>query len=124
MQRPYIRPCAYSILILLLSSITIAVLFLLMLLFHYCLCYKTVATDNVSRASLFKGAADLTYHLLKVVNILAIPYTCVESINLGFTSLEDCCDPLYLWVIKTIFLSPLPGSIALFVSPPECDIVR
>jgi hypothetical protein len=28
---------------------------------------------------------------------------CVESINLGFTSLEDCCDPLYLWVIKTIF---------------------
>jgi hypothetical protein len=27
---------------------------------------------------------------------------CVQSINLGFTSLEECCDPLYLWVISVL----------------------
>ena len=68
MQRPYIRPYAYNILIMLSTSITIAVSILLLLLFHYCLCYKTVATDNLSRASLYTGAVDLTNHLLNLMN--------------------------------------------------------
>ena len=27
---------------------------------------------------------------------------CVEPINLGYTTLEDYCDPLYLWVIRVL----------------------
>jgi hypothetical protein len=59
--------------------------------------YKTVATNKPLRASLFPGAAELTTHLLRLINILWLPLC---RINLGFTSLEDCCDPLYLWVIS------------------------
>jgi hypothetical protein len=51
---------------------------LLLLLFYYYHHYKTVATDKPLRASLFPGA------------------------DLGFISLEDCCDPLYLWVINPL----------------------
>src|SRR4051794_32881474 len=103
MQRPFIHPYAYSILILLFTTITAtAVFILLLLLLYYCHCYKIVATDKLLRASLFPGAADLTNQTSKLIFILCPP--CVESINLGFTSLEDCCDTLYLWVINaTIF---------------------
>jgi hypothetical protein len=87
----------YFILLFTIATIT-AIILLLLLLFHYYHHYKTVATDKPLRASLFLGAAELTTHLLRLINILGSP--CVESINLGFTSLEDCCDPLYLWVIS------------------------
>ena len=98
MQRPFIHPYAYSILILLFTTIIAIVVFIsLLLLLYYCHCYKTVATDKPLRASLLSGAAELTTHLW-LINILWPP--CVESINLGFTSFEDCCDPLYLWVIN------------------------
>jgi hypothetical protein len=86
----------YLILLFTIATIT-AFILLILLLFHYYHHYKTVATDKPLRASLFPGAAELTTHLLRLINILWPP--CVESINLGFTSLEDCCDPLYLWVI-------------------------
>ena len=101
MQRPFIHPYAYSILILLPTAIITAVFILLLLLFHYCYYYKTVATDKLCRASLFAGAAELTIHLLRLINILWLHLCRINK--LGFTSLEDCCDPLYLWVIKTIF---------------------
>ena len=39
----------------------------------------------------------------------------VESINLGWILyLENCCDPLHLWVIKTIFWRRCRGSTAIF----------
>jgi hypothetical protein len=79
-------------------TITTAIL-LLLLLFHYCHYYKTVATDKPLWARLFPGAAELTTHLLRLTYIF-FGSPCVESINLGNTFLEDCCDPLYLWVIK------------------------
>src|SRR5215218_8818636 len=79
MQRPFIHPCAYSILILLFTIITTAVFISLLLLFHYSYCYKTVATDKLLRASLFPGAAELTTPLLRLTSILSLP--CVESIN-------------------------------------------
>jgi hypothetical protein len=100
MQRPFIRPRAYSILILLFTKITTAVFVTLLLLFHYCYCYKTVTTDKLLRASLFPGAAELTTPLLRLSSILCLPLCRINK--LGFTSREDCCDPLYLWVITQL----------------------
>ena len=54
-------------------------LYLLLLLFHRYYCYKTVATDNLCRARLFTGAAELTTPLLRLSSIFGSP--CVESIN-------------------------------------------
>ena len=87
------------LLILLFTEITAAVFvtLLLLLLCYYC-CYITVATDNLCRGSLLSGAAELTIHLLRLINILWLPLCRINK--LGFTSLEDCCDPLYLWVIS------------------------
>src|SRR5215216_2976851 len=116
MQRSFIHPCAYSILILLFTKITTAVFITLLLLFHYSYCYKTVATDKLLRASLFPGAAELTTPLLRLINILWLPLCRINK--LGFTSLEDCYDPLYLWVIKTIFWRRCRGGIALLISSP------
>src|SRR4051794_15563013 len=105
MQRPFIHPMPAVFLILLFTTITATDVFILLLpLLYYCHCYKTVATDKLLRASLFPGAADLTNQPSKLIFILWLP--CIESINLGYTTLEDCCDPLYLWVIKTIFWCP------------------
>ena len=90
MQRPFIRPHAYCILILLSTAITNVVSISLLLLFHYYYCYKTVATDNLCRASLFLGAGKLTIHLLSLINILWLPLCQINKLD--FTSLEDCCD--------------------------------
>jgi predicted membrane protein len=90
--------CLQSLILLFTIAIITVFTLLLLLLFYYYHHYKTVATDKPLRASLFLGAAELTTHLLRLINILWL--SCVESINLGFTSLEDCCDPLYLWVIS------------------------
>src|SRR5215208_5610002 len=98
MQRPFIHPCAYSILILQFTKITTAVFVTLLLLFHHCYCYKTVTTDKLLRASLFPGAAELTTPLLRLSSILCLPLCRINK--LGFTTRKDCCDPLYLWVIK------------------------
>src|SRR5215217_1941004 len=98
MQRPLIRPCAYSILILLFTIITTAVFISPLLLFHYSYCHKTVTTDKLLRVSLFPGAAELTTPLLRLTSILCLPLCRINK--LGNTSLEDCCDPLYLWVIR------------------------
>jgi hypothetical protein len=48
-------------------------LFSLMLLLHYCYCYKTFTYDKLLLASLFPGAAELTTRLLKLINILWLP---------------------------------------------------
>ena len=58
MQRPFIHPYAYSVLILLFTAITTAVIILLMSLFYCYYCYKTVATDNLCWARLFLCAVN------------------------------------------------------------------
>src|SRR3954454_16733692 len=74
MQRPFIHPYAYSILILMFTTITaIAVFILPLLLLYYCHCYKIVATDKLLRASLFPGAADLKNQPSKLIFILWLP---------------------------------------------------
>ena len=100
MQRPSIHPYAYRTQILLFATIVTIAFVLLLLLLCYCY-YKTVATDKLLRARLFPGAAELTTQLLRLINILWLPLCRINK--LGNTTREDCCDPLYLWVIKTIF---------------------
>src|SRR3954465_15361055 len=74
MQCPFIHPYAYSILIMLFTTITTTAVFIrLLLLLYYCHCYKTIATDKLLRASLFPGAADLTNQLSWLINILWLP---------------------------------------------------
>src|SRR3954469_5494459 len=102
MQRPSFIPVPTVLSTLLfITTITTAVFTSLLLLFYYCYFHKTVATDKLLRARLLSGAAELTTHLLRLISILWLPLCRINK--LGFTSLEDCGDPKYLWVIKTVF---------------------
>src|SRR4051812_46779908 len=99
MQRPSIHPYAYRTHILLFATtVTIALVLLLLLWYWY---YKLLLLINFCEQELFLGAAELTTQLLRLESILWIPLCRINK--LGNTTLEDCCNPLYLWVIKTIF---------------------
>src|SRR4051794_26974819 len=102
MQRPSFIPIptVFSTL-LFIATISTAVFTSLLLLFHYYYFHKTITTDKLLRARLLSGAADLTTHMLRLISILWLPLCRINK--LGFTSLEDYGDPLYLWVIKTVF---------------------
>src|SRR3954471_4743844 len=97
MQRPSIHPYAYHAHILLFATtVTIAPVLLLLLL---CCCYyKLLLLINFYEQELFLGAAELTTQLLRLASILWIPLCRINK--LGNTTLEDCYDPLYLWVIN------------------------
>jgi hypothetical protein len=73
----------YFILLFTIATI-IAFILLLLLLFHYYHHYKTVATDKPLRASLFPGAAELTTHLLKLINILWLPLYRINKFGFYF----------------------------------------
>src|SRR4051812_38377159 len=70
---------------------------------YYCSCF-TVVVDllllliNFCEQELFPGAAELTTQLLRLASILWLPLCRINK--LGNTTREDCCDPLYLWVIS------------------------
>jgi hypothetical protein len=57
---------------------------LLLLLLYYCHHYKTVVTDKPLRASLFPGAAELTTHLLRLINILWLPLCQINKFEFYF----------------------------------------
>ena len=122
MQRPFIHPYAYSILILLSTSIITAAFILLLLLFHYCYCHKTVATDKLCRASLLPGAAELTIHLSRLINILWLPLCRINKF--GFYFPRRLLRSPILVGHQDYFLVPLPGSIALFISSLGSHTVR
>src|SRR4051812_24087120 len=84
-------PTVFSTL-LFITTITTAVFISLLLLFYYCYFYKTVATDKPLRARLLSGAAELTTHLLRLISILWLLLCRINK--LGFTTLEDCGDPI------------------------------
>src|SRR3954463_10366984 len=87
-------------------TVTIALVSLLLLL---CCCYyKLLLLINFCEQELFPGAAELTTQLLRLASILWLPLCRINK--LGNTAREDCCDPLYLWVIKTIFWRHCRGS--------------
>src|SRR3954463_11917588 len=90
-------PTVFSI-VLFIATITTDVFTSLLLLFYYCYFHKTVATDKLLRARLLSGAAELTTHLLRLISILWLPLCRINK--LGFTTLEDRGDPIYLWVIR------------------------
>jgi hypothetical protein len=73
----------YSILLVTIATIT-AFILLLLLLFHYYHHYKTVATDKPLRPSLFPGAAKLTTHLLRLINILWLPLCRINKFGFYF----------------------------------------
>src|SRR4051812_3552843 len=99
MQRPLFIPVPTVLSTLLfITTITTIVFTSLLLLFYNCYFYKTVATDKPLRARLLSGAAELTTHLLRPISILWLPLCRINK--LGFTTLEDCGDPIYLWVIS------------------------
>ena len=63
MQRPFIHPYAYSILILLSTIITTSAVFiLLLLLLHYYHCYKTVTANNFDKQVYFQVQLNLQLH--------------------------------------------------------------
>src|SRR3954470_2273220 len=62
---------------------------------------KLLLLINFCEQELFLGADELATQLLRLASILWLPLCRINK--LGNTTLEDCCDPLYLWVIKTIF---------------------
>ena len=97
MQCPFIRPYAYSILIPRSTTITAAVFISLLLLFHYCCCYKTVTTDKPLRTSPLSGAGELTTHLLRLTNILWLPLCRINKFGFYFPR-RLLRSPL--WVIK------------------------
>ena len=100
MQRLSIHHYAYRTHILLFSATVTIALVLLLLLLCYCY-YKLSLLINFREQELFPGAAELTTQLLRLASILWLPLCRINK--LGNTTREDCCDPLYLWVIKTIF---------------------
>jgi hypothetical protein len=73
----------YLILLFTIDTVTVFIL-LLLLLFHYCHYYKTVATDKLLRASLFPGAAELTTHLSRLINILWLPLYRINKFGFYF----------------------------------------
>jgi hypothetical protein len=73
----------YFILLFTIATIT-AFILLPLLLFHYYHHYKTVATDKPLRASLFPGAAELTTHMLRLINILWLPLCRINKFGFYF----------------------------------------
>src|SRR3954469_5302053 len=101
MERPaFIHVPTVLSTLLFITTITTAIFTSLLLLFYYCYFYKTVATDKPLRARLLSGAAELTTHLLRLISIIWLPLCRINK--LGFTTLEDCGDPIYLWVITCL----------------------
>jgi hypothetical protein len=76
--------CLQSLILLFTIATITAFILLLLLLFCYYHHYKTVATDKPVRASLFPGAAELTTHLLRLINILWLPLCRINKFGFYF----------------------------------------
>src|SRR4051812_4172563 len=99
MQRPSIHPYAYR------TRIPLLPLLLLLILFRCCYCFTVATTKlllliNFCEQEQFPGAPELTTELLRLASILWLPLCRINK--LGDTTREDCCDPLYLWVINNL----------------------
>src|SRR4051812_35829709 len=71
------------------ATVSLLLLLLLLLLINFC------------EQELFPGAVELTTQMLRLASILCIPLCRIDKLD--NTTHEDYCDPLHLWVIKTIF---------------------
>ena len=75
---------------------------------HFYYCYLLLplpllsyyfATKHFAANIKFPGVVELTTQLLILENILWLPLCQTNKFGLN-TTLENCCDPLYLWVIN------------------------
>ena len=87
---------------------SIIIFVLLLLLFSNHCCFHL---SRVTCASL--GVAELTTQLRRALSILWLPLSWINK--LGYTTREDCYDPLHLWVINTIFWRRCQGAITLII---------
>ena len=78
------------------AIVTIATVIATIKLSYYC------ATKYFVAEIYFSGVVELTTQLLRLISILWLPLCRINKFGWN-TTLEYCCDPLYLWVIKTIF---------------------
>jgi hypothetical protein len=117
----HLSPCLQYF-ILLFTIATITVFTLLLLLFYYYHHYKTVVNDKPLWASLFLGAAELTTHLLRLINILWLSVCRINKF--GFYFPRRLLRSPILVGQQDYFLAPLLGSIALFVSSLGIHIVH
>lgn len=96
---------AYSVLIRLVTSSFTFVVLLSLLCHYYFRCHHhfhiTVATNISLPSKYLSCAVELKTQLLKLINILWLPLCRINK--LSYLTREDYCDPLHLWVIKTIF---------------------
>jgi hypothetical protein len=76
--------CLQSLILLFTIATITAFILLLLLLFCYYHHYKTVATGKPLRASLFPGAAELTTHLLRLINMLWLPLCRINKFGFYF----------------------------------------
>ena len=79
--------------------------------YYFCyryFCYRyhyyhiTLILNTLLHILSYPGVVELTTQLLILENILWLPLCRINKFGLYFT-LESCCDPLHLWVIKTNF---------------------
>ena len=91
-------------------------LLLLLLLSYY------LATDTLLQILNLSGVVELTTQLLILENILLLPLLSNQQIWVEYSTLENCCDPLYLWVIKTIFWRRCRGSTTIFSESLGIDV--
>src|SRR3954471_15728368 len=96
-------------------TVTITIDPVLLLLLLCCYYYKLLLPINFYEQELFPGAAELTTQLLRLASILWLPLCRINK--LGNTTLEDCCDPLYLWVISGHPGPPLAPPLRLYLAP-------
>src|SRR3954470_17436426 len=89
-------------------TVTVTIAPVLLLLLLCCCYYKLLLLINFCEQELFPGAAELKTQLLRLASILWLPLCRINK--LGNTTREDCCDPLHLWVIKTIFCCRCRGA--------------
>jgi hypothetical protein len=76
--------CLQYVILLFTKVTTTVFILLLLLLFCYYHYYKTIATDKILRASLFPGAAELTSHLLRLINIPWLPLCQINKFGFYF----------------------------------------
>jgi hypothetical protein len=76
--------CLQYLILLFTIVTTVVFILLLLLLFCYYHYYKTVSTDKLLRASLFPGAAELTTHLSRLINILWLPLCRINKFGFYF----------------------------------------
>ena len=77
--------------------------------YHYHYYHITLLLNTLLQILSYPDVVELTTQLLILENILWLPLCQINKFGLYLT-LESCCDPLHLWVIKTNFWRRCQGA--------------